>query len=76
METQVSVREAKAHLSRLLQRVLNGESFVITRRGKPVAVLGPVEAAPEPRVPGIDAGKVAISDDFDAPLPEFEQTAD
>ena len=35
--TEVSVAEAKAHLSELLDRVERGEEVVITRRGKPVA---------------------------------------
>lgn len=34
--------EAKTHLSELLAAVERGESFTITRRGKPVAVLQPV----------------------------------
>lgn len=34
-----SVAEAKAHLSELLDRVVNGEELVITRRGRPVATL-------------------------------------
>ncbi len=39
----VSVAEAKAHLSELIVRVACGnEEFVITRRGKPAALLMPV----------------------------------
>lgn len=72
MDTKVNVHEAKTHLSKLLQRVMNGESIIIAKAGKPIAVLAPVEAAPEPRIPGNDAGKVVIAADFDAPLPEFE----
>ena len=34
--TEVSVAEAKAHLSEILDRVEAGESVVITRRGKAV----------------------------------------
>ena len=34
--------EAKTRLSELLQRVLNGERFTITRHGTPVAELVPV----------------------------------
>jgi prevent-host-death family protein len=72
METKVNVHQAKTHLSKLLQRVMNGERIIIARSGKPVAVLAPFEAPPESRVPGNDAGQVVIADDFDAPLPEFE----
>ena len=35
----VGVHEAKTHLSKLLQRVENGEEIVIERRGTPVARL-------------------------------------
>ena len=35
--TEVSLAEAKAHLSELLDRVERGEEVVITRRGKPAA---------------------------------------
>ena len=72
MDTKVNVHQAKTHLSKLLQRVMNGERIIIARAGKPVAMLSPIEAAPEPRVPGNDVDKVAIAADFDAPLPEFE----
>ena len=39
MSTQVNVHEAKTHLSKLLERVENGEEIVIARNGKPVAKL-------------------------------------
>ena len=41
MET-VGAYEAKTHLSRLLERVSNGEQFTITKHGVPVAMLVPV----------------------------------
>lgn len=69
MDTKVTVHEAKMHLSKLLQRVMNGERIIIAKAGKPVAVLSPVRAAPEPRVPGNDVDRVVIAADFDAPLP-------
>ena len=37
--SEVSVVDAKTHLTRLLQRVEAGEPVQITRRGRPVAVL-------------------------------------
>ena len=37
----VSAREANQSFSRILQEAEAGESVVITRRGKPVAVLAP-----------------------------------
>ncbi len=72
MTVTVNIHEAKTHLSRLLQRVMNGEEVIIAKAGKPVAKLSPVREAPKRRVPGNDAGKVIIKPDFDDPLHEFE----
>lgn len=40
----ISVADAKKHLSELLGRILyGGEAFVIARRGRPIARLGPLD---------------------------------
>lgn len=39
----VGALEAKTHLSELLRRAENGETFVIRRRGRPVARLVPYD---------------------------------
>ncbi len=44
----ISLADAKAHLSELVDRVEAGDSIDITRRGKPVARLA---AAAQPRAP-------------------------
>jgi prevent-host-death family protein len=72
MSTVVNIHQAKTHLSKLLERVMQGEEIIIAKAGKPIALLSPVAEAPAQRVPGNDAGKVIIAPDFDAPLPEFE----
>jgi prevent-host-death family protein len=41
--TEIGAFEAKNKLSELLDRAEAGEEVVITRRGKPVAKLGPIE---------------------------------
>lgn len=64
----VNTHEAKTHLSRLLARVKQGESFIIAKGGEPVAKLSPVETAR--RRPGSLRGKIKMKEDFDAPLPE------
>jgi prevent-host-death family protein len=38
---EVNIREAKTHLSRLLERVAIGEEVIISKAGKPVAKLIP-----------------------------------
>jgi prevent-host-death family protein len=46
---QANIREAKAKLSAFIAEVEQGEEVMIVRRGKPVAVIKPVEqAAPLP----------------------------
>jgi antitoxin (DNA-binding transcriptional repressor) of toxin-antitoxin stability system len=50
--------------------VNSGEEIVIAKAGKPVARLVPIVSKAAQRVPGSAAGKIFISDDFDAPLPE------
>ena len=73
MTTTVDIHQAKAHCSKPLQRVLNGEEVIITNAGKPVAVLSPVVAPLARRVPGNDAGKVIMTPAFDQPLVEFDE---
>lgn len=68
--TQVNVHEAKTNLSRLLNRVVEGEEIVIAKAGKPVARLVPIERRPRPRILGQDEGLFEVPEDFDAPLPE------
>jgi prevent-host-death family protein len=66
----VNIHEAKTHLSRLLAEVMAGEEVIIAKAGKPVAKLVPVTGDGLSRVMGIDRGRVWMSEDFDAPLPE------
>jgi prevent-host-death family protein len=44
----ISLADAKAHLSELIDRVEGGESMCITRRGVPVAQLTPVAKPKKP----------------------------
>ena len=41
--TTVTAYEAKTHLPRLLRAAARAETVIITRHGKPVAQLGPVQ---------------------------------
>jgi len=69
---EVNIHQAKTHLSRLVQRVLQGEEITIARAGKPVAKLIAAGPPAGTRPMGMDRGKVWIADDFDAPDPELE----
>ena len=43
MSVEVALRDLRNHTADLLQRVESGEELVITRRGKPVAMLTPIK---------------------------------
>ncbi len=47
----VNMHQAKASLSRLVERALAGEEVVIARNGKPLVRLVPVSEEPEPSAP-------------------------
>jgi antitoxin (DNA-binding transcriptional repressor) of toxin-antitoxin stability system len=68
----VNVSEAKAQLTRLLQRAEAGEQVFISRRNEPVVELRLVQAKVERPKPqfGLCAGEFKVPDDFDDPLPD------
>jgi prevent-host-death family protein len=66
----VNVHAAKTHLSQLLARVEAGEEVVLGRAGHPIARLTPFRPSGTTRRFGGWNGRVWISDDFDAPLPD------
>lgn len=73
--TIVNMHEAKSQLSKLVARAEAGEEVVIARDGKPAVRLTPIPAEEgtwASRVVGMWTGQVWISDDFDAPMPDFE----
>lgn len=67
---QVNIHEAKTQLSKLLERVEQGEEVVIARAGVPIARLVATAHAGEKRVLGRDRGLFTVPDDFDEPLPD------
>lgn len=60
-----NITEAKAQLSRLVDRVQGGETVVIGRAGRPLAVLSAYVADTAPRTLGGWEGRVWMADDFD-----------
>jgi prevent-host-death family protein len=57
---EIGAYDAKTRLAELLSRVEKGERIVITRHGRPVAQLVPVEDAPHMTVEEAIAGIVAF----------------
>jgi prevent-host-death family protein len=65
---QVNTHEAKTHLSALLERTRSGESFIIAKAGRPVALVSPYGESSTERSPkrtGFLKGAFTIPEDFD-----------
>jgi prevent-host-death family protein len=71
----VTIEEAQAHLTELIDKLQPGEEVIITRNAQPVARLVPAAApARPPRQPGLLKDKILhMADDFDAPLEDFQE---
>jgi prevent-host-death family protein len=63
----VNIREAKTHLSRLVDRAAKGEPFIIAKAGKPLVKVVPLDApaAGEMKRFGFMRGQISVPDDFD-----------
>ena len=62
-----NVAEAKAHLSKLIEKALSGEEVIISKHGKPLVKLVPCEQDTSPRDLSVRVweGEVWMADDFD-----------
>ena len=65
---RVNIHEAKTHLSRLLEQVVDGEPFVIAKAGRPLVKVVALTAAGDgkPRRTGFLSKKIVIPDDFNS----------
>lgn len=68
---EVTIHEAKTHLSRLLQRVSRGETVIIKKGAEPIALLIPIPAKPRRRILGREVGNISVRSDFDVLPNEF-----
>jgi prevent-host-death family protein len=69
--TTINIYEAKTQLSRMIDRAAAGEEIVISRNGRPVARLCPLEPRKRNTVKfGLLDGQIEVAPDFDAPLPD------
>ena len=65
--------QAKAHLSRLVEKALQGEEVILDKSGKPLVRLIPLSELVEPVKIGLLKGKIEIADDFNTLSPEIEE---
>jgi prevent-host-death family protein len=63
----VNIHEAKTHLSRLIEKAAQGESFVIAKAGKPMVKVVALDSpdAGQAKRTGFLNGQLAVPDDFD-----------
>ena len=66
MESTLTLSDAKARLSEIVKKAIDGEEFIITRMGQPAVRISryvPRHCAPKL---GDLAGEIHIADDFDS----------
>jgi prevent-host-death family protein len=68
MET-VNIYDAKTRLSQLVDKAAAGEDVVVSRNGRPLVRITRLAGPPRRIRFGVLQGRLAIADDFDAPLP-------
>ena len=63
---QVNIHEAKTNLSKLIEKAVHGEPFVIAKSGKPMVTVSAYAPPPDPaRRVGFLKGRLEIPEDFD-----------
>ena len=70
---QVSVTEAAANLSELIQAAINGEEVILINGDRLAIKLMPIGTFRPDRQPGSAKGLIWMSDDFEEPLEEFQE---
>jgi prevent-host-death family protein len=62
---RVNIHEAKTQLSKLVDRAVKGDSFVIAKAGKPLVKVSRVDAPVQPKRLGFLKGEIKVPKDFD-----------
>jgi prevent-host-death family protein len=60
----VNIHEAKTQLSRLVDKAVNGEPFVIAKAGKPLVKVAAIDAPAVRKRLGFLAGEIEVPSDF------------
>lgn len=63
----INIHEAKAHLSKLVERAAEGESFIIAKAGRPLVKVVPLDQSEIRKTKrlGFMQGELHVPDDFD-----------
>lgn len=65
-----NIYDAKTRLSQLVDKAAAGEDVVVSRHGKPLVRITRLEHQRRQVKFGLLKGKLSVSKDFDAPLPD------
>jgi prevent-host-death family protein len=60
----VNIHEAKTQLSKLVDRAVKGQAFVIAKAGKPLVKVAALDAPEAPQRLGFLVGEIAVPEDF------------
>lgn len=62
----VNIHDAKTNLSKLIEKAVKGEAFIIAKAGKPLVKVVAVSQAdaPKPRI-GFMKGRISVPENFD-----------
>jgi len=66
----VTVQDAQTQLLKLMSFAVKGNEVIITKDNIPLVRMLPISSTSQPRKAGLSEGKIWVSDDFDAPLPD------
>jgi len=70
---QVNVHQAKTNLSKLIQKVVDGEEVIIAKGNQPIVKMILVDQIKPQRRLGSAKDLVKFADDFDEPLDDFKE---
>ena len=62
----VNIHDAKTNLSKLIEKAVKGEAFIIAKAGKPLVKVVAIDQAdrPKPRI-GFMKGRISVPESFD-----------
>lgn len=72
MESTITLSDAKARFSEIVARAVNGEEFVVTRKGKAAVRISRCEGRKRRKI-GDLAGQIRIAEDFDGWPPDLQR---
>ena len=62
----INMHQAKTHLSALIEKAVQGESFIISKAGKPMVRVTRVDAPVAKSRTGFLIGQITVPDGFDS----------